>query len=102
MTKLDNYITALQAIRDGKEIQIWYRDEDGWETWGMKHIPSFDCIQDFRIKPATVRYRVALFREPCERWYTNTLEDKGYESRMEGMKEFIRWLTDWIEVDVSE
>lgn len=54
---------------------------------------------EYRIKPKTIKYRVALFNSntvPYTVLYRT--ESSAYEAKQHAT--FIRWLGDWIEVEV--
>lgn len=45
-------------------------------------------------------YRVALYQNDINEFYTVTADDKRDEQKIEVNKQFIKWLTDWQEYEV--
>jgi len=79
------------AWANGEEIQAKSNN-----TWQFISTPTwFDDIE-YRIKPEVVRYRVACFKDGSTVTADNNSEVKEYETD----RAFIKWLTDWIEVEV--
>ena len=94
---------------DGRAIQ--YRpagSDDPWLTMSAPHatkkMPHFytDGSTEYRRKPETVRYRVALMdpvkigqKQRC--FVVETVESETLTATHKG---FVRWLTDWVEVEV--
>lgn len=102
MSKLDRYIEALQALRDGKEIQCYGSSEKWFDFLAPQTcVPAFHQWDDFRIKPAVVRYRVALFRNG-NAWFTATADSDVKAGMVQDKDHFSSWISDWIEVEVSE
>jgi hypothetical protein len=63
--------------------------------------PAFDAVDvEWRIKPKTLRYRVALCNW-SNKYYIKIAEDEGSERLYETTQpQFVKWLTDWIEVKI--
>jgi hypothetical protein len=83
------YMPTVQALMDGKTIQV-----DGIDTEEV----SFHRPPDNYRKPETIRYRTAFFMSGYA--YTSTVISEGEAKLMESSKFFIKWLTDWIEVEI--
>lgn len=63
--------------------------------------PTWSLTTKYRVKPATKKYRVALMAlRATGKLYTITADASDMESYLNTHKEFIRWLTDWIEYEV--
>lgn len=92
------------AWAKGAEIEYW---DDFFEDWLHVSNPAWGSSLKFRIKPEepkkeTITYRVALFRDSDEpdTWTlltSSTYIAEGWESEND---HFVRWLTDWVEVEV--
>lgn len=93
----------IKAWADGIPIQIKNKYTNSkWKDCTDIHnsTPFFGCTgTEFRIKPETIKYRVGLF---C----INTIHtvsittDESTMKRWESLSSFVRWITDWIEVEV--
>ncbi|MDD3644366.1 MAG: hypothetical protein PHR19_02440 [Bacteroidales bacterium] len=62
--------------------------------------PAFNIMYEYRIKPEVIRYRVALFQS-IENKYLLFTQETVNEHTIRQDKDFIKWLTDWIEVEVD-
>lgn len=85
-------IAVMQAYVDGKDIEhsfitgtgAWYPGDClGWR---------FDKCK-YRIKPKTIKYRLALMKSGDLTWVRALAPDASREG-------FIKWLSDWIEIEV--
>lgn len=92
----------VRAWLDGKTLQ--YLDGDVWiDIAGrdtadkMPHL--YRTGTDYRVKPVTVRYRVALMAH-LDGMFTMNAGSLQEEREMSKHSDFIRWLTDWAEVQV--
>jgi len=95
MNKPHKHCEVIKAWADGAEIQ--YREKGGW----MKcNSPQWFEETEYRVKPPTIRYRVALLRYDDGRVTTCNAETEVQEKSLREWHEFVRWLTDWIEVEV--
>jgi len=103
MSTPHKWASVIHAWADGKAIQyrfidsanVWHdysSNGGGSLTFGHGHI-------EWRIKPAVVRYRVALYRV-LESNMTGTVADEEGARYAERLSSFIRWLTDWQEAEV--
>ena len=102
----------LHALADGKTIQgktaggnyVDLRPNSVLASvlYGSGHDPG-----SLRVKPEPVkaRFRVAEMRMPgmpgCNA-YTTTADDESDAKRISTHSFFLRWLTDWVEYEVSE
>lgn len=98
----------LRAWLDGKAIQylptgtdVWLDIEPAASATKTPHLYT-DGRAEYRIKPVTVRYRVALMSPTKigQKHYCFTVETVEAETLTATHKGFIRWLTDWTEVEV--
>lgn len=87
----------IKAWADGAEIQYLCQTTDQWiDTSG----PMWSPMTNYRIKPQTIKYRVALFLNmSSSTFYTSTAE--GEDNNWEKLPAFVRWLTDWVEVEID-
>lgn len=71
-----------------------------------KRSPNFDAENiEWRIKPPELLYRVALYQqyhqdENVRVYYVNTHNNREYNDKIEEKDDFVRWLTEWTEVDI--
>ena len=89
---------VIRAWADGHSVQYRVGDSVEWETIG--DYPMFVEDYQYRVKPEPKKhkYRVALFSRGDSVWTaTEELSDEDFS---EGCKNFIRYPTDWIEVEV--
>lgn len=96
---------VMLAAAEGKKIQC---RREGWVgEWTAVREPSWDwTAYDYRVKPAAVKYRVGLFHynNGCygsKRFFPHAVlyeEQQGDDREKWGS--FVRWLTDWHEVEV--
>ena len=69
-------------------------------TWSdCSNTPRWFDGSEYRVKPETVRYRVSLHQDFVGRFYT-MVSDGDEEAEGNHGTQFIRWLTDWQEVEV--
>lgn len=93
----------LRAWLDGKAIQylptgtdVWLDIEPAATATKTPHLYT-DGRAEYRVKPVTVRYRVALMSGA--KFWTTTVDDLEEERCLVTGSNFIRWITDWIEVE---
>lgn len=103
------FAEILRAIADGKQIQRlvgideWHEVSHDAALYYIRESTMRLKSSDFRVKPEPkiARYRVAQMRSQHGVNYTYT-DDGNEQSRLDQAPSFIRWLTDWIEYEVSE
>ena len=101
------YAEILRAIADGKQIQMQARTGEWLDVQDFQVLDNAAngpyAADSFRIKhePKKARYRVAEMRSQQGVNYTYT-DDGNEQSRLDQAPGFIRWLTDWVEYEVSE
>jgi hypothetical protein len=69
--------------------------------WAIANHPAWEDETEYRIKPEVLRYRVALFEQDNRCWSCSFDTDKECFD-VEKMKFFVKWVSDWIEVEVNE
>jgi hypothetical protein len=107
MTKDD-----LRALMPGgKNHQVamdWLASDDavlqlqthGGSDWMDISNPLFLISDAYRIKPKTLRYRVALFQTRDKDYYIANTDDVRVCTAWGKHPEFIRFVTDWQEIEV--
>ena len=83
----------IKAWADGVEIQQRYDRSKEWQDIGP--FPSWVESFEYRIKPKTIKYRVALFTDNSLA-VSSEVDAKYWEEN----RWFKRWVTDWQEVEV--
>ena len=90
---------CIKAWADGKQIQWFdYSHKGEWKDHMFDPTWAIDTL--YRIKPETLKYRVALIKIGSIS-YTASVNDKHTSAAIEGNPGFMRWLTDWQEVEVK-
>src|SRR6478609_768552 len=88
---------VIKAFADGHTVQVWDAPSNRWyDIHPISACPPFSGTSQYRVKPPTKKYRVALWKHGP---VTTVREDmaKFWET---SSSDFIRWLTDWIEYEV--
>ena len=117
--KHQNY-DAIVAWAEGKDIQFKCKDyaNNCWMDWNtlvvndrVSGVPDFSNNNlVWRVKPesSNIQYRVALiFNTQDKSFFTKTLDksvatEKDFANTWDtGYMRFVRWLTDWVDVDTS-
>ena len=95
------YAQALHALIDGEEVQVReMRPLAPWQTVDRSaHMLLNPACYEWRLKPATLRCRVALMRSSQGRLYSMIATTSGEAGDYEAGSDFIRWLVDWQEVE---
>lgn len=95
--KPHKHCEVIKAWADGHEIQ--YKDFAG--RWISCPNPAFNESCEYRAKPKTIKYRVALLGNDAGVAYTYTAENSQNEAVLERSHHFVKWITDWIEVELE-
>ena len=94
--------TAMRQLNEPGAVLQW-RCTIGSGRWydfeEADLVKPFACDLEWRIKPKTMRYRVALLKTSCKFW-TSAADNQTEAARIESLEPFSRWLTDWQEVEV--
>mgnify|MGYP001383625403 FL=1 len=96
MGQRHKHADVIIAWAEGKDVQVWDSDNQKWLDVVAK-VPTFTC-DEYRIKPPAKKYRVALFEDDSES-YVLAANNQASADVIEYRKDFIRWLTDWIEYE---
>lgn len=92
----------IVAWANGAEIQAretsYFADDDVWMT---TKTPTWCQTIEYRIKPKTIKYRTYLWKDHLGHCgvYSCT-EKQNIDNDYEYSAEFIKWLSDWQEVEV--
>jgi hypothetical protein len=94
------HFNEIVAWANGAAIQSQRRNGD----WYDDDEPHWYPDVNYRVKPETIKYRVALFKRLEDgSLYTVTCDNVGgsggeydFSKKYEN---FVRWITDWIEVE---
>jgi hypothetical protein len=89
---------VIKAWADGAVIQFRYSVDGKW--YECLSQPGWDPLAQFRVKPEPLKYRVALLRGFDGELYTTTSANLSQEETIESYSSFVRWLTDWTEVEI--
>jgi hypothetical protein len=82
---------VIKAWADGAAVEMLHTGG----KWGACGKPMWLTNCSYRVKPDTIRYRVALMgRSPVVATYGE------YALTLSSLTTFNRWLTDWVEVEV--
>jgi len=96
MGQRHKHADVIIAWAEGKDVQVWDSDNQKWLDV-VAEVPAFMC-DEYRIKPPAKKYRVALFEDDSES-YVLAANNQASADVIEYRKDFIRWLTDWIEYE---
>ena len=94
--------TAMRLLNEPGAVLQWLNPEINnpcWSDWTPFCPCPFRDDLEWRIKPKTMRYRVALLKTSCKFW-TSAADNQTEAARIESLEPFSRWLTDWQEVEV--
>jgi hypothetical protein len=93
------YASVIKAAADGATVQ-WRIVDPHWKDFDGTGFPDFsDLRMKWRVKPQTLRYRVAVLDEIHGK-YLQTCYDEHVAQRCASVPHFIEWLHDWQEVEV--
>ncbi len=96
--KPHKWAEVIHAFADGRAVQLRYSEAGVWHDAHTLHgidDPAFE----WRIKsePATLRYRVALFKDG-RAYYIGTSNTPLFERSTN----FVKWVSDWTTVELPE
>lgn len=104
MNQRHKHYDIIVAWAEGKQIQRFDAIDLAWVD--VRGTPGFSENAKYRVKPVTIKYRVFLGRYEGvayggTKFYPVVVmyEEQQKEDR-EKWQGFIRWLTDWQEVEV--
>lgn len=82
----------IKKWADGVEIQFYSSEFNKWADVGR--YPAWDKDIQYRVKPESKKYRVALVNG-----FPGCVHFPEREKAWENSRGFQRWLTDWVEYD---
>jgi hypothetical protein len=88
---------VIKAWADGASIQCKITDYSN--DWFDCELPTFSLTRLYRVKPETIKYRVALLEDGRGTLSTATWDERDL-GRVNENSRFVKWLTDWVEVEV--
>ena len=99
MTQRHKHADVIIAWAEGKDVQVKAPLVGEWCALSIT-TPHFYEDWEYRIKPATKKYRVALFRSSNDgEVYAAIVNTQEAANGCEKEPRFVRWLTDWIEYE---
>lgn len=96
------YADVIKAWADGKDVQ--FRASSGsyriWRTYNCSTDGFLNWVAagEWRIKPDVRKFRVALVGNGS---YPLAIDNKEAEKACQGRDDFVKWLTDWVEYELS-
>lgn len=102
--KKEHYAEVIQKWALNEIIQCQWlpgTDESAWIDYlDFEHPPLFADFYDFRVKPKTLTYRVALFKNDSRYW-TECFNGNSLPSSLpSSMKYFVSWVSDSITIEL--
>lgn len=101
-TKHPNY-EWIVAFAEGKQLQ-WENVINGdWHDFDMETEdgPWADMAVNWRVKPESRWYRVALFKDANGKFWTQSADSQTLDEEAFTMnEEFVKWLTDRVEYEL--
>src|SRR5574337_1787543 len=88
----------IKKWADDTSLKIQYNLRGRWIDISP---PSWTEEYNYRIKPEVIRYRVALLENERNHYVLTTTEN-AEAVRITTNTKFIKWITDWIEVELDE
>lgn len=98
MGQRHKHADVIIAWAEGKDVQVWDRGPKRWCDVKTS-TPIFVEDWKYRIKPPAKKYRVALFESDTSVYYTGTADTPEDANLYEKGRNFVRWLTDWVEYE---
>ena len=96
MGQRHKHADVIIAWAEGKDVQVWDENTKCW--YDVHWTPAF-MGDKYRVKPPAKKYRVALFESDSSIYYTSTADTPEDADFYEKGRDFVRWLTDWIEYE---
>lgn len=91
---------VIVAWAEGKTIQAWNAGLRVWYDWTIDHVaPAFTRDGKYRVKPEVSKYRVAMLKDDRGVYFTTAWKQED-EEFVEQLWGFIRWVSDWVEVEI--
>jgi hypothetical protein len=102
MTTPHKHAELIKKWADDDSLVIQFKNS--MSNWIIAEHPLWDKDSQYRIKPEVIRYRVVLLKNmDGKSKFTQTVDNNKEHEDIESDKGyFIKWLTDWIEVELDE
>ena len=98
MTTRHKHADVIIAWANGAEIE--HRNA-ATSLWAKARTPGWYEDYEYRVKPPTKKYRVALFQNSNNgNYYTVVADTQDAAVCYVDALGFVRWLTDWVEYEV--
>ena len=97
MGQRHKHADVIIAWAEGKAVQVWDYTTNKWGD--IPGTPTWREEWEYRIKPPAKKYRLALFDLHCETSFVKAANNEFEAGEYEKSRNFIRWLTDWIEYE---
>jgi len=97
MNKPHKHAALIKAWADGAEIQYRNSIREVWRD--VSGNPAWCTMAEYRIKPKTIKYRLALVEGVRSDW-VNAAMNGTEEYRIQNSSSFIKWLGDWQVVEI--
>ena len=97
MTQRHKHADVIIAWANGAEIEFRKSPE---HIWDAAEFPGWYENYEYRVKPPTKKYRMALFKYPGVEAVVSVANSEHDAERYKENGYFIRWLTDWVEYEV--
>jgi len=85
----------IKQWADGAEVQFKYKTTG---LWTDTKEPRWVVNTEYRLKPETVKYRLYLYKYQEDLSVVSCVS--GRQEIAQALKGFVRWLSDWQEVEV--
>ncbi len=93
--KPHKHAALIKQWADGAIIQVYVNESDGWFDT-HSNAPGWYDSREYRVKPVTSKFRIALMLQDV----IHISRDNVNASCIETNRNFVRWLTNWIEYEV--
>ena len=92
----------IVAFAEGKQLQWWHPFVEEWVDfdWEVYNGPWAPPTGQWRVKPETRWYRVALIKSQIGELWVGTADEESDEVTLQNSLQFVRWLTDRVEYNV--
>ena len=91
----------IDAQKSGKAVQARGVSQLGHNNWIDVSEWMFEAAyMEFRVKPITFRYRIGAMQQGDGQLYPSLVDCLDDESALAKLTYFVKWITDWQEVEV--
>lgn len=93
-------LPLVQALAEGKVIQIKKADATGAHYWSETNDPQFFALCEYRVKPETVGYALCLRRRQDNSLFIGVVHTVAAITEAQMTPGFVRWIREWTEIEV--